>query len=384
MRVLAACSLGGAGHLGPLRPFLDAARRSGHETVVVAPPAMAAMVEATGHTFVPGGEPAEADIAPIREQLPVLRPDEASVLGNRELFGRLAARAMLPFMAGAVDGWRPDLILRDPCEYASAVVAASAGVPVAQVAISFAEAEWGSIAAAAPALDEYRPGLADVVRATPYWTRFPAVLDPSPFPTTVRTREAAGRAPHALPRWWGHDDRRMVYVTFGTVLGHMTSAGTTFAVVVNAVAGVDARVLLTVGPAFDPHLLGPVPAHVHVEQWVDQIDALATAEAVVCHGGSGTTLGALAAGVPMVVVPLFADQFLNARRVVAAGAGVAVPTGADDGGHRRPLTVDDAGRIRAALEDVLADGAHRRAARRVAGAMASAPAPDEILDAFTT
>jgi len=64
MRVLGACSLGGAGHLGPLRPFLDAAVRAGHETAVVAPPAMAAMVEATGHLFWRGGEPPEADVAP--------------------------------------------------------------------------------------------------------------------------------------------------------------------------------------------------------------------------------------------------------------------------------------------------------------------------------
>jgi UDP:flavonoid glycosyltransferase YjiC (YdhE family) len=384
MRVLAACSLGGAGHLGPLRPFLDAARRAGHETVVVAPPAMAAMVEATGHAYLPGGEPAEAEVAPIRERLPVVAPAEASVLGNRDLFGRLATRAMLPLMADAVDRWRPDLILRDPCEYASAVVAAAAEVPVVQVAISLAEAEWASIAAAAPALEDHRPGLAEVVRATPYWTRFPALLDPSPFPATVRTRETAGRAPRPLPRWWGDDDRRLVAVTFGTVLGHMTGAATVFAVALDAVAGLDARVLVTVGPAFDPRRLAPVPAHVHVERWVDQVDVLAAADAVVCHGGSGTTLGALAAGVPMVVVPLFADQFLNAERVVAAGAGVAVSTGTAADGHRRPLTIDDSHRIRAGLDDLLSDETHHRAARRVADAMAGAPTPDRILDAITT
>ncbi len=384
VRVLAACSMGGAGHLGPLRPFLDAARRAGHDTVVIAPPTMAAMVEATGYEFWPGGEPPEADVAPIREQLAVVGPLEASVLGNRDLFGRLAAAAMLPFMVDAVDQWQPDLILRDPCEYSSAAVAAATGVGVVQVAISFAEAEWGSIMVAAPALEELRPGLTDIVRATPYWTRFPAALDPSPFPTTVRTRETATRAPVALPRWWGHDDRRLVYVTFGTVLAHMTSAAATFAVACEAVTDLDARVLLTVGPAFDPSLLGSVPAHVHVEQWVDQLDVLAAADAVVGHGGSGTTLATLAAGVPMVVVPRFADQFLNAERVVQAGAGIAVDTGTGDDGHLRPLTIDDAPRIRAGLDAVLTDLAYRAAARQVAAIMADAPTPDQILDSAPT
>ena len=98
MRVLAACSLGGAGHLKPLLPFLDAARRRGDETLVIAPLGLRALVEASGHGFREGGEPAEAEVAPIREQLPVAPPREASVLGNRELFGRLATASMLPAM----------------------------------------------------------------------------------------------------------------------------------------------------------------------------------------------------------------------------------------------------------------------------------------------
>ena len=100
MRVLVACSLGGAGHLQPLRPFLDAARRRGSETLVVGPPALRRMVEETGHRFAAGGEPPEDAVAPIREKLPVMPAREASVLGNRELFGRLATSAMLPAPSG--------------------------------------------------------------------------------------------------------------------------------------------------------------------------------------------------------------------------------------------------------------------------------------------
>ena len=59
MRVLAACSLGGASHLNPLLPFLHAARRRGHETIVVGPPALGAMVARTGFAFHAGGEPPE-------------------------------------------------------------------------------------------------------------------------------------------------------------------------------------------------------------------------------------------------------------------------------------------------------------------------------------
>ena len=107
MRVLAACSLGGAGHLHPLVPFLDAARGRGDDTLVAGPAALARLVEATDHPFAPGGQPPEDDVAPIRERLPEAPPHEASVLGNRELFGRLATTALLPDLARAVDRFAP-------------------------------------------------------------------------------------------------------------------------------------------------------------------------------------------------------------------------------------------------------------------------------------
>ena len=83
MRVLAACSLGGAGHLRPLLPFLDQAQRDGTQTLVLGPPALADMVVATGHPFLPGGEPSEAQIRPIREQLPVLPAGRLTVTRRR-------------------------------------------------------------------------------------------------------------------------------------------------------------------------------------------------------------------------------------------------------------------------------------------------------------
>jgi hypothetical protein len=154
VRVLAAVSLGGAGHPNPLVPFLQAARRRGDDVLVVAPAAMADLVAATGFPFTAGREPNESEVAPIRERLPSAPPAEASELGNRELFGRLAASALLPAMIRTFERWKPNLALRDPCEHASAAVARQLDVSAVQVAISLAEAEWGSIAVATPALEE--------------------------------------------------------------------------------------------------------------------------------------------------------------------------------------------------------------------------------------
>jgi UDP:flavonoid glycosyltransferase YjiC (YdhE family) len=383
VRVLAACSLGGAGHLNPLLAFLAAAERRGDETLVIGPPAVREMVERTGFWFAAGGEPPEAAVAAIRERLPVAPPFEASVLGNRELFGRLATSAMLERMEEVCAEWRPDIVLRDPCEYASAVIAHPRGIPTAQVAISLAEAEAGSIAVAAPALEEFRVGLVAELRASPYLTRFPARLDPSPFATTLRFREPGAPEAEPLPDWWNGSRAPLIYMTFGTVLGRMSIAAGVYRAALQAVREGPARVLLTVGRTFDVADLGPVPEHVHVEPWIDQAQVLAEAHVVVCHGGSGTVFGALAAGVPVAVVPLFADQFENGRRVARAGAGLIVESSADPPGRaRRVITDADAPSIAAAIEEVLHTAAYAQEARRIAQEMATTPTADDVLDAL--
>ncbi len=96
------------------------------------------------------------------------------------------------------------------------------------------------------------------------------------------------------------------------------------------------------------------------------------AAAVVGHGGFGTTMTALAAGVPQVVVPLFsADQFVHADHVAAAGAGVRV-----DGGPA------GAPSLAAAVGQVLADPGYRRRARAVAAEIAALPDPADLVPAL--
>jgi len=385
MRLLAACSLGGAGHLNPLLPFLAAARRAGHETLVIGPPALASMVELAGYPFRAGGEPAEEEVGPIRERLPVAPPTEASVLGNRELFGRLATEAMLPEVERICAAWVPHFVLREPCEYASAVVAGARGIQTGQVAISLAGAEAGSIAMAAPALEAHRTGLVDELWASPYVTRFPASLDPSPFPRTIRFREVATSSSRSLPDWWNGSRAPLVYVTLGTVLGYMSVAGSIYRTMLMAVKDLDARVLLTVGRHFDASDLGTIPGHVHVEDWVDQGDVMQEADLVVCHGGSGTTLGALAAGRPMVIVPVFADQFENARSIGDQGAGLvvgAVPV--TDGLNRNIIGPGDVRRITEAIETVLGTPSYRRHAALISAEMAAMPVADDVLAALLT
>jgi UDP:flavonoid glycosyltransferase YjiC (YdhE family) len=94
-------------------------------------------------------------------------------------------------------------------------------------------------------------------------------------------------------------------------------------------------------------------------------------------------IGALAAGCPMVVVPLFADQPYNARRLAAVRAGVAVDSDRKARDQAiRPLGEHVTGKLRAAVETVLAEPSYREAAGRVAAEMRSLPAVDTALGAL--
>lgn len=371
------------GHVTPLLPFAHAARRRRDEVRFVVPPRLAGTLREAGWAAEAGGEPPADELDAIWRRVPEVSPDEAAELVNRHVFGRLGTAAMLPAVEQACDAWRPDLVLRDPCEYAAAVAAQRRGIPHAHVAISLAEVEDRSLERARPELEPYLAGVTERIHASPYLTRFPASLDPSPFPHTLRFREdpggrrpaagVTGAAATAAKRWQGTDgDPPLIYATLGTVTYTLSLALAAHRTVLDAVADLPARVLLTTGREVDPATLGPLPANVHVEPWVDQADALAHARVMVCHGGSGSTFGALAAGVPLVILPLFADQPVNGRLVAEAGAGLVVDADPTDPTAAAP-------RLREAIRAVLADPMYRAGAERVAAEMATAASIDDVL-----
>ncbi len=125
--------------------------------------------------------------------------------------------------------------------------------------------------------------------------------------------------------------------------------------------------VLGTSAAHDPETFDP-PAGSRVVRFASHDALLHRAACVVCHGGLGITQKALAAGVPVVVVPFGRDQMETARRVEFSGAGVSLSP--------RRLTPERlAGAARAAIE--LHEGAER-----VGRAFARAGGPPAAADAF--
>jgi MGT family glycosyltransferase len=126
----------------------------------------------------------------------------------------------------------------------------------------------------------------------------------------------------------------------------------------DALGRLPVHALLTTGPAVDPAVIR-APENVSVSQWTRHADVLPYCSAVLTHGGHGTVIKALAAGVPLVIAPLGRDQPDNAARVVHAGAGLRV---------RKNAT---AATLQEAIGRVLEDHRYRAGARRMAAILAA-------------
>jgi MGT family glycosyltransferase len=153
-------------------------------------------------------------------------------------------------------------------------------------------------------------------------------------------------------------------VTLGTIFH--TESGDLLRRLLLGAAALDIEVLALRGRGYDVSTLGPFPPHVHIREYAPLADVLPHAALVVNHAGSGSVTGALAHGLPLVCVPIGADQPATAARVAALGAGVVLD----------PLDATPTD-VRCAVERALGDLTMRRHAQELQEELASLPSPGE-------
>ena len=274
---------------------------------------------------------------------------------------------MLADLMPIAEEWRPQLLVCDQAELAGPLVAARLGVPNLTHA-------FGRLL---PAVRVARAGeaMADIWRAHG--------LEPRPFagtydhlyldiyPPGLQAPDTAHLGELQLIRPADPIERDaaaepLVYITFGTVVNHDLAL---FATALEAARELDVRVVVTLGPGHDPDALGPQPPNVTVAEFIPQAQLLPACAAVVSHAGSGTFLAALAAGVPQLLLPQAADQFLNAEAATRGGVAVAIAPGEVSVAH-----------VRGALERVLGDTRFLIAAQRAQAEISAMPAPNAVVE----
>ena len=368
------------GHLQPLLPYANALVARGHEVLVAGPEELRAPLLRAGLLHAPFDHPGDEGLAPIWARLRAVSQDEQPVIFVQDIFAGANARAAIPGLLATIATWQPQLIIRDSVEFGSIVAAEVASVPHVRVAVHQRQMEEHIRALAAAPIDTLRQaaGLSGdggaSLQAEPIFTAFPESFEGPATDAALGAVYRVGPGKEAQPSgnsaWQpNRDGLPLIYVTFGTVLNATPEALPIYRTAIAAIAELPVRALLTTGRGFDIGVLNAIPENLRVEAWVPQADVLQYAGVLVCHGGSGTVLGGLAAGIPQVVVPFGADQPENAKRIAAIGAGLA-------------LVNPEADALGAAIQRVLANDAFRQAARAVAIEMAKLPTVDDAVDAL--
>jgi UDP:flavonoid glycosyltransferase YjiC (YdhE family) len=359
------------GHFSPLVPLANAMQRKGHVVAVATAESFRPVVEGAGLEILPAG----LDEVTARARAKASNPDDFFI----EFFiGQLASALAADF--DTIAAWRPDVVVREEGEYAGPLLAACAGVP-------WIDHGWGPM----------RPWslVHHTARAlTPLWNAHGLRADESggafrwlyvdPCPPSLQFTYAKDvpvccpikpvmpprRGAAEIPAWLERlEGRCAVYVTFGTV-PEFADDRDLFLAAIDALRERDLHVIVTVGPGGDPAMLGKQPPNVHVERFVVQDLVLARCVAAITNSGSGSMLGALAAGVPLLAItnPRAPSQERNGAAIVAAGAGRAL--------QREEVSP---ARLASEVNELLASGTYHDVARRISDEIEAMPDPVEVV-----
>lgn len=360
------------GHLYPLMPLALACADVGHEvTVAVGAPFLGRLPLPT----IPQ-QPPDLDLgvafAEAQRRNPGLQGAELMVA----LFADVSAEAASGVLLSAFEDSRPDLVIYEAMDAGAGVAASVLDIPSVAFAIGLTHRGFAMVHQAAIG---YRRDLWTSRGRRPPDQSFLSnyLLDPTP-PSLRRfngqldvTKISVRPVPYAessgvLPAWLeAPKSRPRVYLTLGTV---SFGAVEVLARAVDEISTLDVDLLVAVGPEGDPTALGDVPENVHLERFVDQSRVLPLVDVMVHHGGTGSVLGALANGLPQLIMPQGADQFFNAGFLTEAGAALAL---------RNDEHIP--GAIRQAVADLLSGGAEERMAQQLEAEIAELPAPSEVV-----
>ena len=343
--------IGGSGHFQPLVPIARAAEAAGHTVAVAGSGNMVPAIEAAGFTAVATSEPRAKQVLERAPLQPVDPQRENRQL--REGFAGRGARRHAEVIPGIISEWQPDVLVRDEVDFGTAVVAELLGIPCATVLVLAAGTFLHKDLVAEP-LRALRSELG--LPPDPTLAMLDRHLVLSPFPPSFRSPDFpppsttfSFRTTTALPPNTA-SETPTVYFTLGTVYANPDLHSRVLA----GLRELPANIVVTVGGHVDPTDFGPQPGHIRIEQFIPQDEVLPHSDVVISHGGSGSLMGALAHGLPSILLPLGADQPHNAKRCAELGIGLVLD----------PVTVTPL-EVRNTVATILADHAYRQAAERI-------------------
>ena len=370
-----------SGHFHPLIPIARAAGAAGHDVAFACASSFIPTVERVGfRAFSAGFDDRERSIGDLFPG-PFTKDPAVRWWMWPNVFVGVYAVVMVPDLVTIGHAWQPDLIVRESHEYGGCIAAEVLGIPHASVRTVYPSSQYGLRHLVATPLARLRelhglPPDPDVEMPFRYLHLAAEpphfqLLGSSVAPTAHLLRPVNVEAGEEdLPPWVVElPDRPTIYATLGTVASRTPAGQAIFPMMLDALRDEPVNLLLTVGQANDPAQWGPQPSHVHIERYIPQSQLLPYCDIVVHQGGFSTVTGTLNAGLPMVVIPVGADQPDNAACCAALGVGVVIEPGARS-----------AETIRAAVYEIMATPSYRQRAEDIRAEMAALPGPEYAVE----
>jgi UDP:flavonoid glycosyltransferase YjiC (YdhE family) len=327
------------GHFNPLVPIARACADSGHEVAFATTDNFSSVPEQLGFQTFSFGEPGPVPIACL-------------------------------FQPAAIDGltevmldWSADVVVHDHVAAGAVLAGEQARIPNVYVSVGImrsAEMLASIDNAIRPRWLErgFSPPASAGLYRYLYIDRCPPSLQRhaiSEIATAHAIKPESFDEPDGIriPDWLrASPSKPTVYVTLGTEFNSFDMFSRILTSICNETT---VNVIVTIGVNRYPSSFGPQPEHIRIERYIPQSAVMAVADLVICHGGSGAIMGALTAGVPMLLLPQGADQFDNTSCCVERGVARAL--------FAEQVTTDA---IQLGVQTLLRDTAYRTAAAEVA------------------
>lgn len=358
------------GHVIPLVPLARACADAGHDVTFATGGPLLGRLPVKSVRGYPD-RTLEQTEEEVRRRHPELAdvPAEEKWRFGLELFADVEYEALRAGVEPLIAELRPDLVVTEPYSVGASAAAVAHGVCTISVGIS----PWSFIFPITHRTVMERQGIEwpHCILAHGYLDLFPSSTwsndADTPQPPHRRLLRSVAWSPEdasAPPAWLRESSKNpRAYLTLGTVVFGYTHA---MDAALRVLDEQEVDVLAAVGPEGDPTALSNSSDRVRVERFVDQARVIPLVDVVVHHGGSGTALAAMAAGVPQVVMPQGADQFENAKVLSSTGAARAFLPGQPEallGEH---------------VAAALGDPEMKSAARRLKAEIGRMPLPKEL------
>ncbi|MGV4335258.1 macrolide family glycosyltransferase [Bacillus subtilis] len=301
------------GHVNPTLALVEKLCEKGHRVTYATTEEFAPAVQQAGGEALLYHTSLNIDPKQIRE---MMEKNDAPLSLLKE------SLSILPQLEELYKDDQPDLIIYDFVALAGKLFAEKLNVPVIKLCSSYAQNEFFYLE------QEKLPAVSFEQLAVPEALNI--VFMPKSFQIQHETFDdrfcfvgpSLGERKEKESLLIDKDDRPLMLISLGTVLNAWPEF---YKMCIKAFRDSSWQVIMSVGKTIDPESLEDIPANFTIRQSVPQLEVLEKADLFISHGGMNSTMEAMNAGVPLVVIPQMYEQELTANRVDELGLGVYLP-----------------------------------------------------------